>query len=250
MSKNLGRAPKGASTAPRIALCLAVVSALYVIYFVGAMVYATGKYRNDSGANGQYGAAVADREASHGRMTAEQKSAYVEDVKDAEADMRKSALNDWLQARRAKAFNKQLKGIWRTIPQNGEAVREFQATVYKTRFILVSHLENDDAATRAGVSGKSAWSDRIYKVHSVPLEDALEFGKFGKKSTFKVVACRDIVQGHTFEDCMTLEEDGRLLGVAYRERQLTDDEAASQRLSVSRALQTLERNGERRTFGP
>ena len=250
MSKKLGRAPKGASPAPRIALCFAVVSALYLIYFVGAMFYATWKYRNDSGPNGPYGAAVAEREASFGRMSAQQKSAFVEEVKDAEAEARKSAMEDWLQTRRAKSFNKHLSGIWRTIPQNGEVAREFQATLYKTRFIVVSHLEDDETAARAGVSGKQLWSDRIYKVFSVPSADALEFGKFGRKSTFKLLPCRDIVKGHAFDDCMTLEEDGQLLSVAYRERSATEDEAASQKLSVSRALQTLERDGERRTFGP
>lgn len=250
MSSKLGRMPKGEASTPRIALCLALVSALYLVYFVGAMIYATRKHANDQGGRGAYGAAIADREASHGPMTGRQRSQFIRETEDARADANASVLDDWLQARRAKAFNRQLKGTWRTIPQGQDRAREFRAALYKNRFMLESNHESAEMAARLGVSGRQLWSDRVYRVRVVPSGDALEIRQYHANVTLNILPCREIVESHGSDDCMTRTADGRLLEIAYRERDLTDDDAASLKAGVARALQALERGNQDRVFDP
>lgn len=250
MSSKLRRVPKGEASTPRIALCLAIVSALYLVYFVGAMIYATRKHASDQGNKGAYGAAIADREASHGPMTGQQRSQFIREAEDARADASASVLDDWLQARRARAFNRQLKGTWRTIPQGQDRTREFRAVLYKDRFLLESDHESDEMAAQLGVSGKQLWSDRVYRVRAVPSGDALEIRQHHANLTLNILPCREIVDSHDGDDCMTRVADGRLLEVAYRARELTDADAESLRLGVARALQALERGNQDRVFDP
>ena len=250
MANKTVRAPKGSAPAPRIAVCLGVVGVLYVIYFIGAMFHATRKYEADQGPMGSYGAAVAEREASHRPMTDQQNNQFIREVKDGRVNAANSAWEDWMQARRAKAFNKQLKGTWRTIPQGQEPSREFRAVLYKNQFILESERESEEMAARLGVTGKQLWSNHAYKIRAVPADDALEIRQDYSNVTLNVLPCRKIVKDHAFEDCMTRTADGLLIEVAYRDRDLTDDDASSLKAGVARVLQILERGDQDRAFEP
>lgn len=250
MSNKAKRASKGKAPAPRIALCLGIVGVLYVIYVIGATFYATRKYETDQGAKGSYGAAIADREASYAPMTDQQKNRFIREVKDGRVNAANAALEDWMQARHAKAFNKQLKGTWRSIPQGQEPSREFRAVLYKSQFMLESERKSEETAARLGISGKQLWSDSTYKIRAVPTDETLEITQSYTHVTLNMLPCRKIVTGHTFDDCITRMADGRLIEVAYRDRDLTEDEAASLKAGVARTLQILERGDEDRAFDP
>lgn len=250
MANKTVRTPKGSAPAPRIAVCLGIVGVLYVIYFIGAMFHATRKYEANQGPKGSYGAAVADREASHGPITDQQKNQFIREIKDGRVNSANAALEDWMQVRHAKAFNKQLEGTWRSIPQGQEPSREFRAVLYKNQFILESQRESEEMAARLGVIGKQLWSDNAYKIRAVPADDALEIRQRYSNVTLNILPCRKIVNDHAFDDCMTRTADGLLIEVAYRDRDLTDYDASSLKAGVGRVLQILERGDEDRAFEP
>ena len=250
MSNKRVRAPKAKSSAPRIALCLGIVGALYVIYFIGAMIYATQKYNADQGPEGSYGAAVADHEAAYGPMTNEQRNQFVRETKDERENAANSAIEDWIQRRRATAFNKKLKGTWRTIPQGGEPSREFRAVLYRNQFILESDRESEAMTARLGITGQQRWSNSAYKIRAVPADDALEIRQSYSNVTLNILPCRKVVKDHAYDDCMTRTADGIFIDVAYRVADVTDDEQSALRAGVARVLQDIERVAERRAFKP
>ena len=242
---------KSKSGAPRIALCLAIVGVLYVIYAVGATTYAVQKNEIDPGPSGSYGAAIseADAESSQGPMNDDRKSQFITDLKQARVEAAKQDYDDAMRPARAREFNRELQAVWRSIPQEeNQPSREFYAGLFRDEFMVESEHRGAMQGKQPGAPARQVWADKAFTVYAVPASDHLEITHHNSRLTLNILPCRKLVSGHFFKDCLTWKDGDRLLEIAYRERDLTEAEQADLQASKGRVARDLFNMGKDRVF--
>lgn len=207
-------APANKGAAPRLMFCLRIVAVLLATYYIGVFIYAARVGSLGAGATSWISAEFENM--THGQS--------------------------------AKAFNKKLKGTWQTIPDGQEPSREFQAFLYKDRFLLISDIASEAQAASLGLAGKRLSQDHAYKVRAIPDGNTLEIGRMNTPVTLNIRPCREVVAGHAFDDCMTEMSSGAVVEVAYRSRDSTESDLSALKAGVARVLQKIERSGEERAL--
>lgn len=238
-------AGKAAPSGRRIFLLLVIVMAL----IVGVqLVFAYKKLNSPTAEGSQYSAAIGEHDAASpdGRMTNDQRTQFVKELKAERMRETIQALTDAKKVRNAASFGRKLEGLWRMIPDKKGRSYELQAGLLNLddeQYLIYLRRLNETAP----------WDYTPYKIVSAESADLIQAETRNGTRMMKIQPCRQIVTGHTFVDCLSFFDGAYFEGappteVAYRDGDSSEDELADLKDAKSSLLQQLSRYGGDHVF--